>query len=77
MSCMTVWISMKRPLAVQLSILSGNSGLKRLIDAGVTTVRDTGGADLGLKQAIDDGLVAGPRLHLSISMLSSTAVMRI
>ena len=39
---------------------------------GITTVRDAGGADLGVKQAVEDGLVAGPRMHISLSMLSQT-----
>ena len=46
--------------------------LQATLDIGITTVRDAGGADLGLKQAIADGLIAGPRVQLSISMLSQT-----
>ena len=46
--------------------------LRATLDAGITTVRDAGGADLGLKQAVADGLVAGPRMQISISMLSQT-----
>jgi imidazolonepropionase-like amidohydrolase len=36
--------------------------LKRTLRAGFTTVRDAGGADAGLRQAIEGGLIAGPRL---------------
>lgn len=39
---------------------------------GVTTVRDAGGADLGLKRAVADGLVVGPRMQISVSVLSQT-----
>lgn len=46
--------------------------LRRTIDAGVTTVRDAGGADAGVKQAIEQGLIAGPRLQISITGLSIT-----
>jgi imidazolonepropionase-like amidohydrolase len=46
--------------------------LEATIRIGITTVRDAGGADLGVKQAVDDGLVAGPRMHISLSMLSQT-----
>jgi imidazolonepropionase-like amidohydrolase len=42
------------------------------INAGITTVRDAGGADLGMKQAIDQGVVVGPRLMLSITSLGIT-----
>ncbi|MFB9860114.1 amidohydrolase family protein [Salinicoccus siamensis] len=46
--------------------------LKRTLDAGVTTVRDALGSDLGLKRAIDDGLVAGPRMQISVNALTIT-----
>ncbi len=39
---------------------------------GITSVRDAGGADLGIQQALKDGLIAGPRIQLSLSMLSQT-----
>jgi imidazolonepropionase-like amidohydrolase len=35
-------------------------------------VRDAGGADLGLKMAVEEGLVAGPRMQISISILTIT-----
>jgi len=35
-------------------------------------VRDAGGADLGVKQAVDEGIVRGPRLQISLTMLSQT-----
>jgi imidazolonepropionase-like amidohydrolase len=39
---------------------------------GITSVRDAGGADLGIKQAVEDGLIPGPRLQISLSMISQT-----
>ncbi|MGH2357787.1 MAG: amidohydrolase family protein [Candidatus Limnocylindria bacterium] len=39
---------------------------------GITTVRDAGGADLGIKQAVADGLIAGPRMQISLGMISQT-----
>jgi imidazolonepropionase-like amidohydrolase len=45
---------------------------KRTIDAGITTVRDAGGLDLGTRRALDEGLVLGPRAKISINMLSIT-----
>src|SRR5215467_3892267 len=39
---------------------------------GITTVRDAGGADLGVKQAVEEGIVRGPRLQISLTMLSQT-----
>lgn len=40
--------------------------------SGVTSVRDAGGADLALKQAIETGIVIGPRLKISTSAISQT-----
>ncbi|MGH8918865.1 MAG: metal-dependent hydrolase family protein, partial [Acidimicrobiales bacterium] len=39
---------------------------------GITTVRDAAGADLGIKQAVDDGLIPGPRLQIAIGLISPT-----
>ena len=46
--------------------------LRRTLDCGITTVRDAGGADLGVKQAVADGLVAGPRVRIAVNMISQT-----
>ncbi len=46
--------------------------LQATLEAGVTTVRDAGGADLGVKRAVERGLVPGPRLVISIGALSQT-----
>jgi imidazolonepropionase-like amidohydrolase len=40
---------------------------------GFTTVRDLGGPAFGLKQAIDEGLVAGPRIYPSGAMITVTS----
>jgi imidazolonepropionase-like amidohydrolase len=46
--------------------------LRTTLDIGITTVRDASGADLGVAQALRDGLIAGPRIQISISMISQT-----
>ena len=46
--------------------------LRRTLAQGITSVRDAGGADLGVAQAVRDGLIAGPRMQIAISMLSQT-----
>ncbi len=46
--------------------------LQATLRAGITSIRDAGGADLGIKQAVVDGLIAGPRLQISLTMLSQT-----
>ena len=39
---------------------------------GITTVRDAAGADLGIKQAVDDGLIPGPRMQISVGLITQT-----
>ncbi|MFM9938122.1 MAG: amidohydrolase family protein [Hyphomicrobiaceae bacterium] len=39
--------------------------MRAMLDRGFTTVRDTGGADWGIKAAVDQGIVAGPRLFIA------------
>lgn len=46
--------------------------LEETIACGVTTARDMGGADAGFRQAIEEGVIAGPRLLVSIVMISQT-----
>jgi imidazolonepropionase-like amidohydrolase len=40
---------------------------------GFTTVRDCGGPTFGLKRAIDEGVVAGPRIYPAGAMITQTA----
>jgi len=46
--------------------------LEATLRVGITTVRDAGGADLGVKQAGADGLINGPRMQISLAMISQT-----
>src|SRR3954469_6479820 len=46
--------------------------LRRTLALGITQVRDAGGADLGVAEAVRTGLIAGPRMQIAISMLSQT-----
>ena len=46
---------------------------KEALLRGFTTVRDTGGPVFGLKQAIDEGRVEGPRIFPSGAMISQTS----
>lgn len=45
---------------------------RSLVDGCVTTMRDVGGATHMMKRLVDDGTMIGPRLKISICMLSST-----
>jgi imidazolonepropionase-like amidohydrolase len=44
--------------------------LQQTLAAGYTTVRDAAGLDAGFKRAIDEGLIGGPRLVLSLVIIS-------
>jgi imidazolonepropionase-like amidohydrolase len=46
--------------------------LRDTLRVGITSVRDAGGADLGIKQAVADGLIPGPRMQISLTMMSQT-----
>ena len=46
--------------------------LETAVNLGFTTVRDAGGLDGSFRDAINQGLINGPRLLLSVSMLSQT-----
>jgi len=46
--------------------------LEDQLSRGFTTVRDAGGADPGLSQAVEEGLIAGPRLFVSGRAISQS-----
>ena len=46
--------------------------LRWYLAMGITTVRDAGGADWGMKRAVEDGVLPGPRMQISVTMLSMT-----
>jgi len=61
---------LNEPFSRQFYLSVGN--LRRTLAAGITTVRDTGGADLGTKRAVEEGMVAGPRMKISVNVMSQT-----
>lgn len=65
-----LWRLMQAPFSYRFYQALQN--LDATLRIGITTVRDAGGADLGVKQAQADGLIRGPRIQLSIAMLSQT-----
>ena len=52
--------------------LAASAEAERTLMRGFTTVRDLGGPVFAFKQAIDQGLVAGPRIYPSGAMITST-----
>ncbi|HEX6399912.1 MAG TPA: amidohydrolase family protein, partial [Actinomycetota bacterium] len=46
--------------------------LRRTLACGITTVRDAAGADAGMRLAVQEGSLVGPRMQISVTMLSMT-----
>ncbi len=46
--------------------------LEATLATGVTTVRDAGGADLGIQKAVADGLIPGPQLLLAVNIIGQS-----
>ena len=51
-------------------LIAASAEAERTLMRGFTTVRDLGGPSFALKQAIDEGLVAGPRIYPSGAMIT-------
>src|SRR5262245_66217172 len=45
---------------------------RTILESGYTAVRDAGGLDAGFRVAMNDGLIVGPRLVLSLAIISPT-----
>jgi len=59
-----------RPFSYQFYLAPENMLLT--LRQGITSVRDAGGTDAGVKRAVEDGLLPGPRMQISVTMLSQT-----
>jgi len=59
---------------VPLTLLAakGSVAMRAMLHRGFTTLRDTGGADYGIKAAVEQGLFEGPRLFIAGQPLSQT-----
>ena len=62
--------SVQTPFSMNFYLAAERMG--RTLAAGVTTVREAGGSDLGVKTAQQRGLVPGPDMQISITILSQT-----
>jgi imidazolonepropionase-like amidohydrolase len=60
--------------AVPLTLMTARAVelMRGMIDRGFTTVRDTGGADWGIKTAVEQGNVPGPRLFIAGQAIGPT-----
>ena len=60
---------MTRPFSYQFYDAIQN--FEETLMCGVTTVRDAGGADFGIKQALNEGIFRGPRMQISINLIGN------
>jgi imidazolonepropionase-like amidohydrolase len=66
-------LGLKRPVSERAIRATANA--RKTLMAGFTTVRDLGSSDfidIGLRNAIDEGVVPGPRMLVSVHALGST-----
>ncbi len=65
--CMHSEVYMRRMEDVPLTLATARAAarLRSMLERGFTTVRDTGGTDWGVKTAVEQGLIVGPRLFIA------------
>ena len=61
---------MQEPFSLAFFRMAEN--LRITLALGITTVRDASGADAGLRAAVEEGTLVGPRMQISVNMLSMT-----
>jgi imidazolonepropionase-like amidohydrolase len=59
-----------RPFSLRYYEAAAN--MQATLRTGITSVREAAGSDLGIKTAVERGLTPGPRMQISIAMLSQT-----
>ncbi len=64
------WQIVNQPFSYRFFLAARH--LRATLEAGVTSIRDAGGADLGIKEAVANGVISGPRMQVSLMMLSQT-----
>jgi imidazolonepropionase-like amidohydrolase len=53
-----------------LAVFKAAEAFHKTLLAGFTAIRDASGVDLGMKMAVEQGLIPGPRLKISVVILS-------
>jgi imidazolonepropionase-like amidohydrolase len=69
-SDVNMWRLVQEPFSLQF--FEAERNLRATLEGGITSVRDAGGADLGVKEALERGWISGPRTQISLTMLSQT-----
>ncbi len=66
-------LSAKIATPPSLFVLRVADVMREMLQSGFTTVRDMGGLDLGMKTAVEAGVLAGPRVIISLAIITQTA----
>ncbi len=72
MSCSPGLHPRARKRALTLATARAARLMKGMIDRGFTSVRDTGGADWGIKEAVEKNDIPGPRLFIAGAAIGPT-----
>lgn len=70
MSTDNAWENLNTPYS--LRVLETARNLDAMLRSGVTWVRDAGGADAGVRAALERGVISGPGLQVSVCLLCQT-----
>ena len=67
-------VALGRLESIPLTLMTARAmhAMRGMLERGFTTVRDTGGADWGIKAAVEQGLCPGPRLFIAGKALGPT-----
>ena len=67
-------VDLTRLAGIPISLISARAtvALREMLNRGFTTLRDAGGADWGMREAVERNLAPGPRLFISGRALSQT-----
>lgn len=72
-SIKTVWANKSYMFLLPSAVAAATWGrMKKMLLRGFTTARDVGGADMGHREAVEQGLVIGPRLFVCGRSISQT-----
>ncbi len=52
-----------------LAVFLAAESFRQTLHSGITSVRDASGVDLGMKMAVEQGLIPGPRLKISVNII--------
>lgn len=68
-------VSLRRLEEIPLTLMTARSAeiARNMLGRGFTTVRDTGGADWGIKIALETGIIPGPRLFIAGRAIGPTS----